>query len=804
MMYMDFVGMKFYNARRGFAEGNKLLQSFARILAQTFGNENCCRIDADHFGVFSEEKGLKQRLQQVFRGFREINVGNTPPVHVGVYVAQFEKVHTSVACDWAKLACNSLRGRYVTAVSYYNKALSEEEARRQYIVENIDKALAEKWVKVYIQPIIRAVNERVCDVEALARWIDPEMGLLSPAEFIPALEHAGLIYKLDLYMVEQVLETIKAQMAAGIYLVPHSINLSRSDFDACDIVEEIRQRVDNAGVDRSLITIEITESVIGSDFEFMKGQVQRFQKLGFAVWMDDFGSGYSSLDVLQSIRFDLMKFDMSFMRKLDDGSSGKTILTELMRMATSLGVDTVCEGVETEEQARFLREIGCSKLQGYLYSKPMPFETILEMHWGKTLIAHENPEESEYYESIGRANLFDLGVIADKDADSIQNAFETIPIAILEIAGTEARYIRSNRSYQDFARKFFNFDILSEKIDCSGSKGEYGEAFLSVFKRCSESASSIFFDEKMPGGCVAHFFVRQINVNPVTGTMAAVIAVLSISAPDEPESQTSMARALAADYYSIYVVDLDTDRFTAYTSHSNGHEPFAERHGEHFFSTVNEAGIKHIYEDDQEKFATVFTKENVLTELAEYGEFIFNCRMIDTGRPVYTSMKITRIEGTNRIMIRIGNIDAQIKQLEKDQKLKELNQTITSVLNNMPGMTFTKDAKTGIYIACNQAFADYAHKATPDGVVGLTDAQIFDAETAAHFVEDDRLALSMKKPYIFFEDVLDAAGNQRQFQTTKFTYTDSTGRLCLQGMCLDVTDMDYNGMLLYSSQEVTA
>ena len=210
-------------------------------------------------------------------------------------------------------------------------------------------------------------------MEALARWIDPEKGFLSPADFIPALEDAGLIYKLDLHMVDQVLEAIKVQKADGFSIIPHSINLSRCDFNACDIVEEIRKRVDAAGVSHDRITIEITESVIGSDVSFMKEQVERFQKLGFPVWMDDFGSGYSSLDVLQSIRFDLLKFDMSLLRKIDEGEAGKTMLTELMRMATSLSLDTVCEGVETEEQVRFLQEIGCSKLQGYYYRKPIPF-----------------------------------------------------------------------------------------------------------------------------------------------------------------------------------------------------------------------------------------------------------------------------------------------------------------------------------------------------------------------------------------------------------------------------------------------
>lgn len=127
--------------------------------------------------------------------------------------------------------------------------------------------------------------------------------------------------------------------------------------------------------------------------------------------------------------------------------------------------------------------------------------------------------------------------------------------------------------------------------------------------------------------------------------------------------------------------------------------------------------------------------------------------------------------------------------LKEVKKIKELNKTITTLLDNIPGMTFTKDAKTGVYLACNQAFANYAHKETPEGVIGLTDAEIFDSVTASHFVEDDRVALFMDEPYIFFEDVPDAAGNPRQFQTTKMKYVDASGRLCLLGMCQDITEM---------------
>ena len=279
------------------------------------------------------------------------------------------------------------------------------------------------------------------------------MGFLSPADFIPILEEAELIYKLDLYMLDQVLEKIKIFEKEGLHIVPQSINLSRTDFESCDIVSEIVKRVDNAGVSHDKITIEITESAVGSNFEFMKEQIERFRRLGFPVWMDDFGSGYSSLDVLKQLEFDLIKFDMRFLKDLDKGKNGRIILTELMRMATALGTDTVCEGVETEENASFLREIGCSKLQGYYYERPIPIDRILEKYRTGIQIGFEDPEEEGYFETIGRVNLYDIAGITDEKDDSFKGYFNTLPVAIIEIKGENFRVTRSNQSYRDFALK---------------------------------------------------------------------------------------------------------------------------------------------------------------------------------------------------------------------------------------------------------------------------------------------------------------------------------------------------------------
>ena len=529
-LYIDLSGMKHYNHKYGFAEGDKLLQSFSTLLSNIFHTENCCHVSADSFAAIADEGKLEALLGRLFQEWRQMNVRQHLPVCVGVYPNRIEVVPAGMAYDRAKIACDALKGTYSSSYKYFSTDLNEEFEKKQYILENFDRALSEGWIQVYYQPIMRAISKKVCNDEALARWIDPVKGFLSPADFIPHLEDAGLIYKLDLYVLDRVLENIREQEAGGLYIVPHSINLSRSDFVACDIVEEIRRRVDAAGVGRDKISIEITESVIGSDFDFMKAQVQRFQALGFPVWMDDFGSGYSSLDVLQSIKFDLLKFDMNFMRRLDESSDGRIILTELMKMALSLGVDTVCEGVETEEQSRFLQEIGCSKLQGFFFGKPESFQTLIKWHLAHKADGYENPEESAYYESICGLNLYDVSVIAREEKTSIQNAYTTLPMAIIEIKGDCSRFARTNQSYRDFFKRFFGSDPTS----VGAQFVRYNAAFMNnIVKTCCEQGLRAFYDEKMPDGSIVHSFARRIDINPVTGNIAVAIAVLSIREPNE-------------------------------------------------------------------------------------------------------------------------------------------------------------------------------------------------------------------------------------------------------------------------------
>ncbi|MCR5087929.1 MAG: bifunctional diguanylate cyclase/phosphodiesterase [Oscillospiraceae bacterium] len=651
LLFIDLSGMKFFNTKYGFAEGDKLLQAFARLLSATFHNENCCRIGSDHFAVFTEERDLEQVLGRLFRDSRSINEGRSLPVRVGIFPSRLEAVPASVACDRAKLACDAQRNTYQSCFRYYDSGLREDAELRQYILSNLDRALEEEWIQVYYQPIVRAMNGKVCDEEALARWVDPVKGFLSPADFIPVLEDAGVIHRLDLYVVEKVLEKLRIQEVAGLFPVPQSVNLSRSDFDMCDIVEEIRKLVDGAGVRRDLITIEVTESTIGKDFDFMKERIERFQQLGFAVWMDDFGSGYSSLDVLQGIHFNTIKFDMSFMRQLDRVGSGKIVLTELMKMATALGVDTVCEGVETEKQVHFLQEIGCSKLQGYYYARPMSMEKVFERYEKGIQIGFENPGEAGYYETIGRVNLYDLAVIVGENENDFQNYFNTLPMGIMEVRDGTVEFVRSNRSYRSFLKRFFDYDLTEADADFKYMPFGSGSSFMTCVKQCCHSGNRAFLNEQMPDGSTVHSFVRRIAVNPVTGKTAIVVAVLSITEAGEGTAYAGIARALAADYYNIYFVDLETEHFIEYRAPLGGKELAMERHGEDFFAASIQDTQVRIFEADREPFLKVFTKENVLRTLDEEGSFTVSYRLIDTGSPMRVRLRATRMNSDDKHLI---------------------------------------------------------------------------------------------------------------------------------------------------------
>lgn len=706
-VFINLNGMKFYNRKYGFADGDILLKNVANILIQYFGSEHACRIGQDNFAVFALSDTLKETIKDIFRELDEITGKRNISMRVGIYPDTMGVVETSLACDRARYACNTLRNNQVSDYVFFNEDMLEYENNRQYVIDNLDRAIEEKWIQAYYQPIIRAANGRVCDEEALARWIDPVKGMLSPAEFIPVLEDSKLIYKVDLYMVDQVLEKLKKQKDKGLYVVPNSINLSRTDFDACDMVDEITRRVDAAGIGRDKLTIEITESVVGSDFEFIKTQVERFQSLGFHVWMDDFGSGYSSLDVLQSIHFDLIKLDMRFLRQFEGNEKSRIILTELVRMAISMGTDTVTEGVETQEQVEFLRDIGCTKLQGFHYCRPIPLDDILKRYEEGNQIGFENPDESEYYEALGRINLYDMdAVLSDEDDDQddivgMEQYFNTLPMAIVETNNIEVKISRANQSYRDFIDKSFGQMEIDVGVKIEDLLKSPAATFAKSVSSCAEKGGRQFIEEKMGNGITIHSVIRRVAVNSVTGYSACAIVVLGIN-KDSRSSITyaDIASSLSADYLNLYYVNLENENFIEYRPDSAKEALSVERHGKKFFESSRKDAHEFIYKDDVPRFVDSFSKENVIKSIDEHGAFTFAYRLMIEDEPRYVNMKAIRMSNDyNHLIIGVNNVDAQMKQQEALERMQEEQITyarITALSGNYI-VIYTVDLETDRY-----------------------------------------------------------------------------------------------------------
>ena len=272
--------------------------------------------------------------------------------------------------------------------------LMDNNAIYEYVTTHIDEAIAEEWIKVYYQPVVRSLTGQLCSAESLARWIDNEVGFIAPDKFVGPLEDKKLIHKLDCFVVDKVCHDICDRLSNGLPTVPVSINMSRLDFVMCDMLKVVEDAVEKYNIPRDYLHIEVTESMIVQDEDLMIDIISKFRARGYEIWMDDFGSGYSSLSLLKDYEFDLLKMDMRFLSSMND--KAKTLVRYTTGMAKRIGIKTLCEGVETLEQVEFLKSVGCGKLQGYYYSKPLPLEEMLETIEKKGISIEERQWKSFY------------------------------------------------------------------------------------------------------------------------------------------------------------------------------------------------------------------------------------------------------------------------------------------------------------------------------------------------------------------------------------------------------------------------
>ncbi len=389
-LFMNVENFGNYNEKYGYEAGNQILVNVAKILKDSFEDGIVARQADDHFVVFTAAENL-QKLESVRSRVRGLENDVRIGMNTGSYRPTSREVDPNIACDHARTACATVRKRHDVNYREYDAVLEKQSHRKKYIINHLDQAIEKRYIRPYYQPVVFAKTRKLCGFEALARWIDPEEGFLSPGDFIPALEEYHEIYKLDRCIIESVCRDIRETLDKGLPVVPISLNFSRLDFEVPDAIDHLNRTVDRYQVPRDLIHVEITESTLSENTEKLQASCAELHKLGYALWLDDFGSGYSALNVLKDYEFDALKIDMTFLSNFSGNPKSRPLLKSVVGLADALGISTLAEGVETEEEADFLEEIGCERLQGYLYGKPMPKDGAIDI-----IIAGKVPVSEEY------------------------------------------------------------------------------------------------------------------------------------------------------------------------------------------------------------------------------------------------------------------------------------------------------------------------------------------------------------------------------------------------------------------------
>lgn len=380
---MDIDHFKAYNDIYGKEAGDKLLavvgDNYRRHAVQptTFG-----RLEGDHFVacVPTRDMNVNGAVATIAEALHREQPEFGFAVRCGVYVIKDRDIDVNIMCDRALMALRSTKGRYDAGFACYEESMREDMLERQEIISSMKPALENGEFGVYLQPQYNQMTGRIVGVEALARWFR-NGGVETPGKFIPIFEENGFIMQLDEYIWEHVCQLIRKWLDEGRRVVPVSVNVSRLDIYNTNMRVTLNGLMKKYRLSPDLLRLEITETAYMQDPAQLMQVVKGLREDGFFIEMDDFGSGYSSLNMLKDVIVDKVKLDMKFLTASAMGAGrGGLVLNAVVRLAHWLNIPVVAEGVETSSQADYLRTIGCTQAQGYLYARPMPsddFERLL-------------------------------------------------------------------------------------------------------------------------------------------------------------------------------------------------------------------------------------------------------------------------------------------------------------------------------------------------------------------------------------------------------------------------------------------
>ena len=376
-IHFDIDRFRIINTLYGSKEGDRLIHFVAgaiRKVMTAYGRGTYGRLGGDVFGMcvpYEDGAAIYHILEGIRAEIRKHSVHYYLETCAGIYLVDDPDMEVAAMHDNAEIAAAQCKGQYMVHDVLYTEEIGQKVLREQHIIDEMDAALAEQQFIVYFQPKYQLKKMAPYGAEALVRWKKPSGEIVLPNEFIPIFERNGFITKLDYYVWEKVCQFIDSELSQGMNPAPISVNVSRVNLYNPDFMDSLIDLIHRYHIPPHYLNLELTESVFSEDAELIQRAVNYLHDAGFTILMDDFGSGYSSLNILKDVDLDVLKIDMKFFSKGNTAEKGAKIIEAVIRMAESLDMMVIAEGVEEKHQVDFLNDLGCDYIQGYYFGRPM-------------------------------------------------------------------------------------------------------------------------------------------------------------------------------------------------------------------------------------------------------------------------------------------------------------------------------------------------------------------------------------------------------------------------------------------------
>ena len=489
LVYLHIDNLKHFNRVNGVEAGDHVLHSVIEWVARRAASSRVARYAGDGL-VFvvpaKVAKGLADEINTLLPTFGE---SNGLHAKLGEVLCQ-RPMSVEGAMKRALFASSSIDAVEGVYSCTFEGDVQLRYDKRSYVIDHLDDAIERGEIQAWAQPIVRVLTGRICEVEILARWQSERYGFLFPDEFIPPLEQHQLIHKLDLEVIRLACEQWTEARDLGTN-VPFGINLSRLDFELCDIYGAIRDLMKRYDVPVNQVHIEVTESTVAHDKIINEG-VRRFREAGFRVYMDDFGSGYSSLGQMAGMRFDVIKFDKGMVDEVADNERARAVLADSISMVKRLGMQTLCEGVETVEQFDFLHAVGCEKVQGYFFGKPAPHDaTMIELN--ARACRPEHILYSRYLNDVGQVNLLE-GTSASLHGVEAAAFLGRSPVCVVELREGRLWLLTHNLAFSSLVKRmgYASFDQMAGMRTAVGER--INARAINAAEQARDTGDPAFFD----------------------------------------------------------------------------------------------------------------------------------------------------------------------------------------------------------------------------------------------------------------------------------------------------------------------